>query len=295
MQNANVKILTTSRGPIEYLDSGNGEVILSLHGALGGYDQSQILARTIGETKFRYLSLSRPGYLGTPLTAGETPEEQADLYAEVIDLLCVGRVVVFAVSGGGPSAIHFALRHRDKCRGLVLVSTVGGMAKYNVPFSFRVMTLLVKWPVFAGLMKRKAEKHLKQNLRRSISDPVVYERTVKDPEVMALYRELAVGCFYRIAERIEGTNNDSKISQTRTYPLKGIAVPVLIIHGTNDPLLPFEEHGRRLATEIPAAQLLAAEGGGHGTIFTHREEIRSKVATFLQRLNGEERRKQKCS
>lgn len=283
--------MTTSRGPVEYLDSGSGDVILSLHGALGGYDQSQILARTIGETRFRYLSLSRPGYLGTPLAAGETPEAQADLFVEVIDLLGIGKVVVFAISGGGPSAIYFAIRHLDRCRGLVLVSTIGGKATYRIPFSFNAMMLLTKWPAFVGIMKRKAEKNLDQNLRRAISDPAILERTVKNPEVMSLYRELAVGCFYRIAERIEGTKNDIKISRTRTYPLKEIAVPTLVIHGTKDPLLPFEEHARRLAKEIPGAQLLAAEGGGHGAIFTHREEIRSKVATFIQMLNGEERRK----
>jgi len=293
MKNPNVRILTTSRGPVEYLDSESGEVILSLHGALGGYDQSQILASTIGDTKHRYLSLSRPGFLGTPLTAGETPEAQADLYAEAIDLLGIGQVVVFAVSGGGPSAVYFALRHLDKCRGLVLASTLGGKGAYKIPFSFKAMMLLTKWPAFVGIMKRKAEKNLVQNLQRAISDPAILERTVNNPEVMSLYRALAVGCFYRIAERIEGTKNDIKISRTIAYPLKEIAVPTLVIHGTKDPLLPFEEHARRLATEIPGAQLLAAEGGGHGAIFTHREEIRSKVATFLERLNGEERKKRK--
>jgi hypothetical protein len=38
MENPNIKILTTSHGPVEYLDTGNGEVVLSLHGAMGGYD-----------------------------------------------------------------------------------------------------------------------------------------------------------------------------------------------------------------------------------------------------------------
>lgn len=284
MENSNVKILTTSRGPVEYLDFGNGEVILSLHGAMGGYDQSQILARTIGEANYRYLSLSRPGYLGTPLRTGKTPEEQADLYAEVIDLLGISQVIVFAISGGGPSAIFFALRHPDKCRGLVLASTLGGKAKNKIPFSFYVMTLLAKWPAFVSMMRRKTEKNLKQKLRRSISDPDILKRTVRDSDVMTLYRELAVGMFYRIAERIEGTRNDIKISQTRTYPLTDIAVPTLVIHGTKDPLVPFEGHGRHLASEIPGAQLLAAEGGGHGTIFTHRREIRSKVSAFLKDL-----------
>ncbi len=286
MENSNVKVLTTSRGLLEYLDTGSGDVVVSLHGAMGGYDQSNILARTIGEANYRYLSLSRPGYLGTPLTAGETPEEQADLYAEVIDLLGIRQAVVFAISGGGPSAIHFALRHPGKCRGLVLASTLGAKAKNKIPLSFYVMTILAKWPVFISMMRRKTEKNLRQNLQRSISDPVILESMLRDADVMALYRELAVGVFYRMAERIEGTKNDIKISQTRTYPLKDIRVQTLVIHGTKDPLVPLEEHGMRLATEIPGAQMFIAEGGEHVTIFTHRREVRSKVAAFLQGLNG---------
>lgn len=78
------------------------------------------------------------------------------------------------------------------------------------------------------MMMKKTEKNLKQNLRRSISDPDILERTIRDADVMTLYRELAVGVFYRMAERIEGTKNDIKITQTRSYPLKDIAVPIFI-------------------------------------------------------------------
>ncbi len=286
MENPNVKILFTSRGPVEYMDTGNGDVVLSLHGAMGGYDQAQTLARTIGEPHYRYLALSRPGYLGTPITTGRTPEEQADLYAEFIDLLGIRQVIVFAISGGGPSAIHFALRHRDKCRALVLVSTVGGRIKNKIPFFFHVMTRLAKWPAFVKMMKNKTELNLKQRLSRSISDPSILEKTLRNTDVMTLYKEVAIGSFYRMAERIDGTKNDMRISQTRTYPLKDITVPTLVIHGTKDPHVPFAEHGMRLATEIPGAQLFAAEGGEHVTIFTHREEVRSKVSAFLKGLNG---------
>ncbi len=289
MENSNIKVLTTSRGPVEYLDTGTGEVVLSLHGAMGGYDQAQILARTVGASNYRYLSLSRPGYLGTPITAGKTPEEQADLYAEFINLLDIRQVVVIAISGGGPSAIHFALRHCDKCRGLVLISTCGGKAENKIPFFFHIMTLLANWPAFVNMMKKKTEKSMKRTLSRSISDPDILERTLKDADVMSLYREVAVGGFYRMAERIEGTKNDIKITQTRSYPLKDVAVPTLVVRGDKDPLVPFEDHGKKLATEIPGAQLLVPKGGEHVTIFTHRKEVQSKISAFLQELSLREK------
>src|SRR5439155_17941272 len=46
-------------------------------------------------------------------------------------------------------------------------------------------------------------------------------------------------------------------------PLSTIAVPTLVIHGTEDPMFPLE-HGEALAREIPGARLLVLEGTGHG-------------------------------
>jgi pimeloyl-ACP methyl ester carboxylesterase len=46
-------------------------------------------------------------------------------------------------------------------------------------------------------------------------------------------------------------------------PISSIAAPTLVIHGTADPMFPFE-HGQALAKEIPGARLLTLEGAGHG-------------------------------
>ena len=81
---------------------------------MGGYDQGLILARTIGAPEYRHVAVSRAGYLGTALTAGRNPEEQADLCADLLDALGIDRTAVLAVSGGGPCALQFALRHRDR-------------------------------------------------------------------------------------------------------------------------------------------------------------------------------------
>jgi len=263
MQLADIKILQTSHGPVEYLDAGMGEAVLSLHGAMGGYDQSDLLARIIGPPNYRYICLSRPGYLGTPLSAGKTPEQQADLYAEVLDLLDIKKVSVMAISGGGPSTIHFALRHPDRCRGLILASTTGGKTEGKVPFRFKMMIFMSRWPGIMNKMKQKVELNLDKSLAHSISDPEILERTLKDAEIMAFFKELTLAGFNRMHERIPGTMNDAKTANTRTYPLKDISVPTLVIHGTHDPLVPFEKHGKRLAEEIPGAQLVLAEGGEH--------------------------------
>lgn len=280
--------MSTSRGPVEYLDEGAGDTVLCLHGAMGGCDQSSILGRTIAPPGCRYIALSRPGYLGTPIAAGKTPQEQADLYAEVLTKLVIPRAVVFAVSGGGPSAIYFAHRHSDRCRGVVLASTCGGPANHNIPISFHIMTLLSKFKPLVAMMKRKSKTNLARSLAQSVTDPAILERTLANTEVMALFEELTVGMFHRMSERVPGTKNDIHVSRTTNYPLNEIAVPTLVIHGTNDPLLPFAGHGQRLATEIPGAQLYAAQGGEHVAIFTHHDEVKARVAAFLDTLNSGE-------
>lgn len=46
--------------------------------------------------------------------------------------------------------------------------------------------------------------------------------------------------------------------------LETIGVPTLVIHGTADPILPFD-HGEALVSAIPGATMLALEGVGHET------------------------------
>ncbi|HSD21220.1 MAG TPA: hypothetical protein VLC54_14340, partial [Anaeromyxobacter sp.] len=92
-------IVSTRRGPVECAVSGEGPAVLALHGAMGGYDQGLLLARTVGAPGFRYVAISRPGYLGTSLALGKTPEEQANLYRDVLDALGIREVAVMAVSG----------------------------------------------------------------------------------------------------------------------------------------------------------------------------------------------------
>jgi pimeloyl-ACP methyl ester carboxylesterase len=276
--------LNTRHGPIEYIESGEGAAVLALHGAMGGYDQGQILVRTIGEPGYRSVSISRPGYLGTPLAAGRTPEEQADLYAELLDGLGIHQTAIMAISGGGPSAIHFALRHRSRCWGLVLISTCADKVDTPIPISFKLMKLLVRYPAFVAMMKKRTEKDLERALRRSILDPTLRARTVQDPQVRPLIEEVIMGVFDRITLRLPGTDNDIKITQTTTYPLEEIEVPALIVHGTGDRLVPFTQHGKSLAARIPGAKLLAIEGGEHMAIFTHRDEVRAQVTRFLKDL-----------
>ena len=117
------QIAATARGPIEYAIAGQGVPILRIHGSPGGYDHSIIgaQARPQDIAGFQVIAVSRPGYLRTPLSSGATPAEQADLYAALLDEMGIERVFVHGISGGGPSALHFAAKYPQRTIGLVLV------------------------------------------------------------------------------------------------------------------------------------------------------------------------------
>ncbi len=275
-------IINTKRGPVEYGTLGEGPAVLALHGAMGGHDQSAILARTIGEAGYRFLCVSRPGYLGTPLSSGRTAAEQADLCAALLDELGIGEAAVMAVSGGGPCAIEFALRHRTRCWAVVLVSTCSGRIAGRVPLAFHIMKLLARWPGFGRAMARRAERDPERAARRSIVDPAVRARTLQDPVAGPLLAALTRSTLDRMALRLPGTENDIAVTRTTDYPLEQVAAPLLVVHGTGDRMVPFAPHAESFKKRVPGAQLLAVEGGEHVTIFTHRPEVRERVTRFLR-------------
>jgi pimeloyl-ACP methyl ester carboxylesterase len=274
----------TARGVVEYVATGQGPTLLALHGIVGGWDQALLLARSVGPARFRTLALSRPGYLGTTLAAGRSPEEQADLYAATLDTLGVERATVLAISGGSRSAIWFALRHRDRCSALVLVSSIGE-AMGAVPLRHRLMMWLGHHPWFVGRIQRRMERDPGARARRTIAqirDPDIRARMLADPEASPLFHAFSASTGDRFALRLPGTRQDMLVGRTPSPPLEEVRVPTLVVHGTDDRTVPFARHGALLARRIPGAELLAIEGGDHFAVFTHRPQIRARVDAFLR-------------
>jgi len=281
-------VATTRLGPMEYaVWGGQGPVVMALHGAMGGYDQGVLLARAIGPADCRYIAVSRPGYLGTPLGGRESPEAQADLCAALLDALGIGQVTAMAISGGGPCALHFALRHKDRCQGLVLVSTCGGRIETPLPPAYHLLQWMVRWPALARWMRKKATRDLERAARRSVTDAALREAMLRDPGTRALFEALTASTADRLPLRFPGTRNDIAVTRAREYPLEDVAVPTLVVHGARDPHVPFARHAQALATRIPDAALLAAEGGEHACLFTHRDLIRTRVARFMAELEND--------
>ena len=273
--------IETELGRIEYVEFGEGPAVVCIHGAMGGYDQSVILAQTVADAGYRFIAISRPGYLGTPLSSGETPRQQADLIAALLGMLKINRAGVLAISGGGPAAIEFAIHNPALCSGLVLISTCAEKTENKTPFSFKIMTALVRWNWFADMVKNKATKNMKAMAGRSIQDPEILEKTVNDKDTWPLFCQLLLSTFDRMDKRMAGTKNDIQITRSCIYDLEKLTAPTLIIHGTKDPMLNFKKQTGVYMSRLPNAELLAVEGGEHVAIFTHREMVSGNVNLFM--------------
>ena len=60
-----------------------------------------------------------------------------------------------------------------------------------------------------------------------------------------------------------------------------IDVPVLIVHGTADNILPIDATGRQFAKALPTADYVEIEGAPHGLLWTHAAEVNAALLAFL--------------
>ena len=103
-----------SYGSMTYVDAGEGDVILSVHGIFGGYDQAYDSAQNRA-SKNRVLAPSR--WLSRFRRARRgTPKEQAVAFEELLDHLDIDRVFVLATSAGGTPpfvSLDYRIASRD--------------------------------------------------------------------------------------------------------------------------------------------------------------------------------------
>ncbi len=63
--------------------------------------------------------------------------------------------------------------------------------------------------------------------------------------------------------------------------LPKIDVPVLVVHGTDDRILPFEATAARLPDLIDDVELVAVEGGPHNIAWTHPDDVNEALLEFI--------------
>jgi len=74
---------------------------------------------------------------------------------------------------------------------------------------------------------------------------------------------------------------DTWLTDFRDLPR--IDIPTLVVHGTEDRILPYESTAKRLPGLIKDLTLVTVEGGPHNLGWTHPDEVNAGPLDFLAR------------
>ncbi|MBN1313184.1 MAG: alpha/beta hydrolase [Anaerolineae bacterium] len=287
-------VAQTKTGQVEYAVVGEGPAVLVIHGVLGGYDQGLVISDPLVEAGFQVIAISRFGYLRTPPASNMSPEAQADQYAALLDELGIADVAVIGASGGGPSALQFAIRHPDRCRALVMMCAVSRSdvadPREASPLFGLLATIMrsdfLMWLAVTGVIKG-------QPLLSSLN-PEAQQDVVDDPVRQNMFHA-AIRSLFPVSLKQVGLDND--LVQIRTLadlPLEKISAPTLVLHGTADSLVPFAQ-AEYTASKIPGAQLIPIEGGEHLFFISHYDQVWPQVTVFAKKKPKKKTAKKKTT
>ena len=266
-------------GKIEYIDHGEGPVVLVSHGIAQGADGGlRELAADIVPAGFRVIVPSRFGYLGSEMPDDATPEMQADAFAALLDAISVPQVLVLAGSAGSTSALHFAIRHHDRTRALLLVSAnvPGPHQSKGMPPKAVFRAIFASDPILwliltyaPGLMAR-----LSQVLR--VPDGV--EPTEEDEaKIRRAMEGVLLGKLRVTGELFDAFVSNPEINRVE---LAEVPVPTMVLHARDDPGPPYPA-AVAMARRIPCAQVVTVDEGGHLMLGEH-PAARREVDLFLE-------------
>ena len=207
-----------------------------------------------------------------------TLADMADDGVGLLDALGIERAHIVGASMGGMIAQHVAARHPDRCLSLTTVFSTTGNPKLP-PARPEAMKALITRPdsteegvlVEHGMM-----------LARTIGSP-----GYPAPEDRLRERTLA---SVRRSFYPEGpTRHLSAIvaDGDRRAMLRDIAVPTLVLHGEDDPLVPCEG-GRDTAASIPGAKLKTIPGWGHDLPLELVDELAGAIGEHARQNGGGE-------
>jgi 2-hydroxy-6-oxonona-2,4-dienedioate hydrolase len=274
---AGSKMIYTAYGPIEYAELGAGAPMLIVHGAGGGYDQGEYFAKHIGGN-YRWIAPSRFGFLGSPVPEGANSALQADAYACLLDALGIDRIGVVGVSMGGPSSLLFALRYPQRTKSLALISAASHAIPPRPAILAAIFSIFLNDLVFWSMVRL-----IPEGLLAALGVPMKVQKQLSIEE--AVQFKLFLASIVPMGARRRGQLLEQHMSEYDAEQIRNIQAPTFVMHAHDDTLVSFEQ-GEFSVRNIPGAQLLPMEKGGHlALMMTMNNEAREKLLVFLEQFN----------
>jgi len=246
-------------------EHGSGDTLL-LHQGLGQGSWAWRYQAPVFAQRFRTIVFDTRGTGRSPVPSEPYGiDELAEDASEILD----GRAAhVAGFSMGGYVALTLALAHPELVRSLVLVGTgAGGPERIPRPAHVR--------DAFEAALALPAEEQRRATLPYTFSagwteaNPERFEQivaaTLEYPTPLKTIETHMAACYRFYDEGV---------------PVGRIDVPVLVVHGDDDLIVP-TENGRTLARRLPNARYVELAGRGHNVMLEDPETFNAVVLGYL--------------
>jgi non-heme chloroperoxidase len=274
--------VTTADGVrIFYKDWGSGTPIVFSHGWPLSADDWDAQMLFFVERGFRVVAHDRRGHgRSSQVADGHDMDHYADDLRALVEALDLRGAIHVGHSTGGGEVVRYLARHgQDRAAKAVIMSAVP-------PLMVRAADNPNGTPkeVFDGLQREVAGNRAQFYLDFATYPFYGYNRPGAQP------REGVIRNWWRQAMMGSAKAHYDGVvafSQTDfTDDLRRITLPVLVLHGDDDQVVPYADSAPLSAGLLPRATLKTYAGLPHGMPTTHAELINADILAFIR---GEQR------
>jgi 2-hydroxy-6-oxonona-2,4-dienedioate hydrolase len=236
-----------------WLERGEGEPIVLLHGLMGRMDHWEDTLERLG-------TVGRAIALSLPILEHDMPEASIEgvgrYVARFLDALEISKAVVGGNSLGGHVALELALAHPDRVSSLILTGSSG----------------LFERSFTRGVPHRPSEEYVRVKMREVFFD----SRLVTTEWVQSVRRTVTTPAsalrVLRFARAAKRHNIEDRLGH--------IAVPTLLVWGRNDQITP-PEVAERFHALLPDSRLCFLPRCGHAPMLEQPDAFNEIVAEWL--------------
>lgn len=280
--NQPVKTIQLSSGTLTYIEKGNGQLILFIHG-LGGNITHWLKSVNELSVSFKAIAIDLPGYGWSDKNVDTKGKDRLQFYANAITEFLkkkkIKKVILVGHSMGAQLAIITALQNRA-VKKLILVAPAG-----LETFTGKEAQLLIASST-ASVFEKQDEAIIRSNFKMNFfQQPADVEQLIQDRLQMKNCRGFSLYCE-TVSASVKGML-EHPIKDSLQY----LKMPVLILFGANDKLIPnrylhpsmnIEELANQSAALIMDCKAIMIESAGHMVQFERNSEINRIIKNFIQ-------------
>jgi pimeloyl-ACP methyl ester carboxylesterase len=230
------------------------------------------------ERDHQVLAVNLAGHVGGPdIPEGTDVSVGALVDAVERDMDEAGFETAHLVGNSLGGWISLELASRGRARSVVAIAPAGGW-EHGTPEEKRLRTLFTRNHKMTSALLPRVERMMRRpRLRRLLLAQVAaHGERIPAATAAQLIRD-SIGCsvYFELMEAI------MRDGPPRSFD--GIAVPVLLVWGTRDRILPPKRYSERLRRMLPEAQWVELKGLGHMPMSDDPQLVADTIARFVAR------------